>query len=313
MSEITIPKTNGDDQQAAVPEIDLSNAMPEEEAGEGANAKPRPLYRMPGAKWGLMPKLVKLLPAHTHFVSVFGGTGAEILRKRPSEVETFNDRDEHIYNLFKVIKDAELCSQLREQIQIPHCRDLYNDAIEVLKHPISDRVVSATAFLIVAHQGRITSHPSLKRPTGWRVHPREIDLRPWLNLPETLDFVQRRFLSVQIENRHCLSVLQKLDSPDTCFLLDPPYHPDTLGSSNDFYRITMTPGEHRAMLAAVKWVAGRVVVCGYDHEVYCKALGDWPHREFDTVTTVDNQGTRAKRKEMVWMNYDPATTTLWAP
>jgi DNA adenine methylase len=313
------PKPNSSKQVSELeqPEIDLTGVVPEgkQPGGDAESEKGvrRSLYRMPGSKWKLMPKLVRLFPNHDHFVSVFGGTGAEILRKPRSRLETFNDRCNYIYNLFRVIQDDNLCKRLQETIQIPQCRGLYEDALNVLTKQITDPVATAAAFLIVAHQGRITRHPCLKKPNHWRAHTLPTHLKPWLSLPETLDCVRQRLLKVQIENYNWFRMIDKYDSPTTLFLFDPPYYPDTLSSSNDFYLMTMTEGEHRAMLRAVRGIQGHVVLCGYKHKVYEKALGDWCSFPFGAVTTVDNQGTRHNRIEIVWTNYDPKPAKLWLP
>ena len=52
-----------------------------------------PIVRYPGSKWEQMQHIMAFLsPAfHNHWVDVFGGSGAGILGKPPSRMETFND------------------------------------------------------------------------------------------------------------------------------------------------------------------------------------------------------------------------------
>ena len=52
----------------------------------------------------MMPALVRLFPHHEHFVSVFGGSGADILGKPRSRLESFNDLDGQVYNLFCLLQ-----------------------------------------------------------------------------------------------------------------------------------------------------------------------------------------------------------------
>jgi Site-specific DNA methylase len=54
------------------------------------------------ARWA--KKLAALLPEHSIYVEVFGGTGAVLLSKQPSPVEVFNDIDGEVVNFFQVLR-----------------------------------------------------------------------------------------------------------------------------------------------------------------------------------------------------------------
>ena len=153
------------------PEMDLTGAVNDQRESKGqlSAAKPRCLVPYPGGKTLLMPKLLPLFPDHYHYISVFGGSGADVLFKPPSKLETFNDLCHLIYNLFLVVKDKALSKELERKLEVPHCRELYKDAVRILRKPITDRVESAWAFLVVAHQGWATAHPLLKDMADWRL------------------------------------------------------------------------------------------------------------------------------------------------
>lgn len=44
-----------------------------------------------------MPRLIGIFPNHDHYVSVFGGSGADILGKPRSRLESYNDLDGHLF------------------------------------------------------------------------------------------------------------------------------------------------------------------------------------------------------------------------
>ena len=144
----------------------------------------RSLFRYPGSKWNLMSTYVRLFPEHHHYISVFGGSATDILRKTRSAQETLNDLDPRIWNLFRVLQDDRLTERLKAKISIPYCRFLYHDALVVDKAPIDDPVDAAAAFLIVTGQGMCSSHRRQQRQTAWTPIRSRGYLSRWLRLPE---------------------------------------------------------------------------------------------------------------------------------
>lgn len=66
-----------------------------------------------GGKSRLASKIIAQFPEHHTYCEVFGGSGAVLLAKEPSKVEVFNDVDDSLVNLFRVLRDSELCRQLQ--------------------------------------------------------------------------------------------------------------------------------------------------------------------------------------------------------
>jgi DNA adenine methylase len=58
-----------------------------------------------GGKYYMVNEILSLMPMHNCYVEVFGGSGKVLLNKPVSKVEVFNDVDNNIYNLFKVLRD----------------------------------------------------------------------------------------------------------------------------------------------------------------------------------------------------------------
>ena len=52
------------------------------------------------------PWIISMLPPHHTYVEPFGGAGSVLLAKPPLKVEVWNDRNRHVYTLFKVMWDA---------------------------------------------------------------------------------------------------------------------------------------------------------------------------------------------------------------
>lgn len=67
----------------------------------------------PGSKWNIARQLVNLIPEHHSYIELFFGSGAVLFNKPPSDIETVNDLDSDVTNLFQCIqKDSERLARL---------------------------------------------------------------------------------------------------------------------------------------------------------------------------------------------------------
>ena len=69
--------------------------------------------KYPGSKWNIAPQLVQLIPEHRSYVEPFFGSGAVLFNKPVSDIETINDLDHDVVNLFRCIQeDAERLARM---------------------------------------------------------------------------------------------------------------------------------------------------------------------------------------------------------
>lgn len=272
--------------------------------------KPGPLFAYIGSKWRMMPRLIPLFPNHTHYVSVYGGSAADILRKPRSRLETFNELDAHINALFTLLMDDGLRAKLVERLKHTPVRNrpVFLEAVNLLKNPDGDPINAAWAFLVASCQAAFHRHPLLLRPSDWAYLVNKIRPGRMLRLPAAVEFAARRFRRVQITNWDWRGALRKLDGPTTLFFMDPPYWPIT--EKAKYYAVQMTLQDHQEMLAAVQAVRGYVMLCGYANHLYDEALSSWRRVQFATNSTLLVSGRRTKRTETFWMNYLPDGTKV---
>ncbi|GER92693.1 hypothetical protein A45J_0411 [hot springs metagenome] len=57
-----------------------------------------------GGKRILAKTIISMMPEHHCYVEVFGGAGCVLFRKKPSQVEVWNDLNSNLVNLFMVVK-----------------------------------------------------------------------------------------------------------------------------------------------------------------------------------------------------------------
>lgn len=67
--------------------------------------KKRPVLKYPGSKWRMADWIISLMPPHKSYLEPFFGSGAVFFNKKPSRIETINDLDGEIVNLFRCVRE----------------------------------------------------------------------------------------------------------------------------------------------------------------------------------------------------------------
>lgn len=113
------------------------------------------IVKYPGSKVLSMQRIVSIFPNHDLFVSVFGGSGAEILSKEPSPKEVFNDLDNDVFNVFKVLRDTRQRNQLIKLLDLtPFSRTQFAECLELRDSGVDLKPVEkAWIFLVLGWMG----------------------------------------------------------------------------------------------------------------------------------------------------------------
>lgn len=269
----------------------------------------RPPFKWYGAKWRFMPRLIPLFPDHKLYVSVFGGSGADILRKEPSDAEVYNDLNGNLSNFFGVLQNEAQLEQLQRRLaRTPYSREQFEDCLEIIQPGRGDSVERAWAFVTAANQIRNGLDPGIALPSWWS---NSVDQRrlKWLLLPEHLQIVADRIRLAVVENKPWQDILRAkgqggYDSSDTFFFLDPPYVSETRdAASRRRYDLEMTEADHERLLKSLQIIKGKAMICGYSSPLYEQYLAGWRREEFSVTCATSHATTRPTRTEVVWMNY----------
>ena len=62
------------------------------------------IFKYPGSKWSIANWIINFFPAHHSYLEPFAGSLAVLLNKPRSNIETVNDLDGNVVNLFEWIK-----------------------------------------------------------------------------------------------------------------------------------------------------------------------------------------------------------------
>lgn len=243
----------------------------------------------------MAPWIISNLPPHKVYVEPFGGAGSVLIRKPRSYAEVYNDLDGEIVNLFRVLQVPRFAQELeRRLILTPFARKEFDLAYETSL----DTIEGARRLIIRAYMGfGSDGHNVELSKTGFRANSNKSGSTPahdWNNFPKQISRFCERLAGVVIENRNALEVMAQQDGPETLHFLDPPYVHDTRGSKHS-YKFEMTNEDHERLLDFIQGLAGMVVLCGYENDLY-KRLG-W--REIRRESYADGA---KERTEVLWLN-----------
>lgn len=264
----------------------------------------RPVLRWLGGKWRLAPWIISKFPEHRIYVEPFGGAASVLLRKPPSYAEVYNDLDDGLVNLFRVLRDPHSADALVKALKLtPFSRTEFFKAYEISDDPIEE----ARRLVIRSFMGFGSTGFNRASTTGFRSGSKRSGTTPshdWAGYPECLKLVIARFASVVIENRDATEIMAQQDSDETLHYVDPPYvhatRSDKLRASGGRYHVynhELNDTQHRELLAFLTTLKGIVVLSGYAHDIYDSALIGWQRVERDALA----DGAR-KRTEVLWIN-----------
>ena len=252
--------------------------------------------KYPGSKWGIAKWIISFFPDHHSYLEPFFGSGAVLFNKPRSHIETVNDLDGNVVNLFTWIrKEPERLAH--EIYYTPYARQVYE---EVFREKPADSFRRAVNFYIRLNMGH--GHRTTGERTGWKndVQGRErgYAVQEWCGLPEKILEAAERLRGVQIENRDAVELIQRFRSPRVLVYADPPY---VLGTRHGKqYKCELDDERQDDLLLVLLKHPGPVILSGYDNDLYNARLQGW-HKEETTCYTQ----SRSKRKEVLWMNFEP--------
>lgn len=222
-----------------------------------------------GGKGNMLRKLLPILEGvpHKRYCEPFGGGASVLLAKQPVELEIYNDIDSGLYDLFKVLSDPDLFAQFERRVALLPCsRQFYNEYRQNWRNE-KDLIKRVSMWFLVARQsfgGRFGS--------GWssvvtkNARGMAATSSGWLSIIELLPEIHARLQRVQIENADWRVILERYDTPETLFYLDPPYIASTRRSRK--YQHELRDNDHIELVDRLLALQGHGVLSGYPNAIY---------------------------------------------
>jgi DNA adenine methylase len=252
-----------------------------------------PVLKYPGAKWNLsgwICSFVDRIP-HNTYTEPFFGSGAVFFNKQPSNIETINDLDQNVVNLFRMVRDRG--EDLANLIYMtPWARDEYLESYEKTGDDIED----ARRFIVRCWQAFATKTSGR---TGWRsdVHGRKKSCPSyWSKLPGRLLAVIDRLKQAEIENQPAVKILQRYAFDNVLIYADPPYLQSSR-ASRQYACEMLGVAEHMQLLELLDDHPGPVLLSAYQNHLYDERLRHW-HKE----TKLGRAELGRVREEVLWLN-----------
>lgn len=280
----------------------------------------RPLVRWHGGKWMIAPWVIGFFPKHNLYTEAFGGGASVLLRKPPAPgSEIYNDLDETIVRIFKVLQDPEKADRLIWLLErTPYARKEFDwaylctgcsEAIYVDCHAgcIIDDVEAARRTIVRSFMGYGSDGTAGMYRTGFRSTVTRAGKTPateWANYGHGLELIRERIQRVTLDCKDAFALLEQFDVEDALHYVDPPYLPETRSVGNNrrgqgyhVYQHELDEADHVRLLELLVSMKSMVVLAGYPSALYDDTLVGWRREERGSYA--DGGG---KRTEVVWIN-----------
>lgn len=264
-----------------------------------------------GGKYYMKDTIISLFPEHKTYVEGFGGAGHIIFAKQPSEVDVYNDINEGLYLFFKLLRQENTKDKLISAIQLtPYSREEFYNCRDTYKESNIDDIEKARRFYIRTMQsfssiGTAWSYSKNKSRRGMS----QAVSKYLGNVDDNMLSLIDRLREIQVEHLDVIDLLDKYDSDDTLFYLDPPYIAETRTNAN-VYDKEMPIDKHKELIQKICNVKGKVILSGYDNPIYEELLNNgWSKINIGLYANrnreKDNEKTKLK-DEYIWVNYKVA-------
>lgn len=265
--------------------------------------KPAPTLKYPGSKWKLADWIISYMPEHKVYLEPYCGSAAVFFSKVPAALETINDVNGHVVNLFRAMRENP--EELATAVALtPWSRSEYELSYD--RPEDLDPVESARRFLVRTWQGHGSAADQHRN--GWRVvrdvkkGPRRTPYRQWQGLPDRVLAAAERLKDAQIECRPAVEVIEAFNQPGVLIYCDAPYPSSTFSTARrgrKIYDYEMTDVEHLELLKTLIAHPGPVLASNYACELYDDLLipSGWT---YETKRATTEKG--GSREEVLWIN-----------
>lgn len=254
----------------------------------------RSVLKYPGSKWRIAKWIVSMIPEHHSYLEPYFGSGAVFFTKPESKIETINDLDNNVVNLFDIIRSNPE-PLIKEVEATPYSKTEFERTYLNQDEDVN-KIEKARRFLIRCWQGY--GFRTTGEKVGWKndVQGREAAyaMRHWNTLPRWMLEVTERLKNVQIDCRPAVDVIKRFNYPNVFIYADPPYVLATRGGKN--YKHEMTDDDHIELLDALNNHKGTAIISGYESDLYNEYLKGWDKKQIGTLDQLSR-----KRIETIWI------------
>lgn len=235
-------------------------------------------FGYPGGKSRSLGEILPRLPYSKKYIEVFGGSGAVLLSRSPSQLEVFNDRYAGVVAFYRCIANETLLDRLVDRLDLTvDAREEWVWCASTWKNCEDDVERAARWFYMhtysFSNKGRCWGRQTTSKSMAGKVRDKLSGFNK----------IHARLKNVQIENEDWRDCIRSFAGRDAVFYLDPPYLYET--SFSKIYDNGMRLEDHEQLLDMIHNTKGFFAISGYPHDLY--ESKDWDARyEWDVYVSV---------------------------
>ena len=255
-----------------------------------------------GSKGGFYNKIIEQFPKTEFdtYVEPYGGSYIVGLMSVPAKIEIYNDLEQNVYSLYKVLSDKELFQQFKEKCDLSlYCEQIRKECKENLTDENLSVVDRAFNFFYVnrtSHNGiggfSMNSH--VRRGMSKAVSD-------FLSCIDRLPELHDRLSRVMVTNMDGVKLINKYNKPNVFLYCDPPYEQSTRTGAR--YKVDMDRKGHEEFINSVINSQSKILISGYDCELYDKLTENGFNKIQFEVKTIDGNFNKKTKVETLWKNY----------
>jgi DNA adenine methylase len=263
-----------------------------------------------GGKQRIASKILPYLPSHTVYCEPFAGGLAVMMAKGMPKItsahhyrEVINDKNDQLINMWRQLQQS---SDLHRRLDCTLYSQAEHDrAKDICKNGCDDQVEQAWAFFVSLSMsfGRI-----LNNGFGYGVITRNCP-SAFYNKVNNIKTLRNRLAYTYIFNEDALRIIERFDSPQTCFYCDPPYPKVDQGHYTGY-----TIDDYQRLIDALRDCQGSFVLSCYAQGIEPE---EWQQVDFDAYSSASGEGKvgknrdKSKKASKASMGNRKRTESLW--
>jgi DNA adenine methylase len=266
---------------------------------------------------GLGLKILQLFPPQSKydiFLEPFAGAANVLLSKPAHGIEIYNDLEQNVYSLFKVLSNKELFHKFKDLCDLTYySRDIRQE----FKNDLAEKDLS---LLERAYRFFYVNRTSVNGIGGISVTAECIrrnmskSVSDYLSAIDGLPEIHDRLSRVIIENSDGIELIKKYDRDRAMIYADPPYSLDTRGPTR--YKVDMDLTQQTQFIdVALNLKKAKILISGYDCKEYNRLVKAGFEQIEIRVKTQDGNRRPKNKVEYLWRNYktqsETTKQTLW--
>lgn len=257
-----------------------------------------------GGKGTMFNEIIKYFPditTYDTYIEPFGGSYSIGLKNNINvPIEIYNDVNKNVYSLFKVLSDDNLFNEFKKLCDLSYyISDLRNEYLDKLKND-SLNILDRAFYFFYVNRTSYNGNGSLSVNTSIRRNMAK-SVSDMLSCIDRLPELHQRLSKLIVLNQDGIKLIEKYNTSNVFIYCDPPYEQSTRTDAR--YENDMNRDEHLRFIDACLNSNAKILISGYDCELYDSLTKNNFEKINFTVNTISNKMIPKSKTETLWKNF----------